>query len=55
MKRLLGLVGLSALLLAPAVAAAEPRLPVAEELSGTIGGGDTTNSRGALEDAFVVD
>ncbi len=55
MKRLLGLVGLSALLLAPAVAAAEPRLPVAEELSGTIGGGDTTNARGALEDAFVVD
>ena len=55
MKRLLGLVGLSALLLAPAVAAAEPRLPVAEELSGTIGGGDTTNARGALEDGFVVD
>ena len=33
----------------------EPRLPVAQELSGTIGGGDNTNASGALEDAFVVD
>ncbi|NQW62314.1 MAG: pre-peptidase C-terminal domain-containing protein [Deltaproteobacteria bacterium] len=55
MKRLLGLVGLSASLFAPAPASAEPRLPVAEELSGTITVGDTTNSRGAIEDAFVVD
>jgi hypothetical protein len=54
-KRLLCLVVLTASLFAPALASAEPRLPVAEELSGTITVGDTANSRGALEDAFFVD
>ena len=55
MQPLLALVGLSALLCAPAIASAEPRLPAGSDTPGALASGDTTNARGAFEDGFVVD